>query len=158
MATLKEHREALKENAQAYTEDLPRLRTTAVYHLKRCGFSRITLSRCGYLVDNFVNMIFDAQNRQPFFHIDSVLPFCWNSPKDWNKNYIKYEWGHLRSVNQNNDAHQLENLCLQSARCNQHIQTSMDIIEVIDWVKGSIIEARILNVLEHRKQLFASLK
>lgn len=158
MATLKEHREALKENALAYTNDFSRLPTTAVYHLKRCGFGRVTIYRCGHLVDAFVRMIFDAQNRHPFFHIDSELPFCWNAPKDWDKNYIKYEWGHLRSVNQNNDAHQLENLCLQSARCNQHIQTSMDIIEVIEWVKGSVIEKRISNVLENRKQMFASLE
>lgn len=153
---LKEHREALRRNAEAYTADLPRVRLTAVGHLKRCGFRRVTRSRCESLVDEFVDAIFNTQNRQPFFHIDSELPFCWNSPKDWDKNYIRYEWGHLRSVNQNEDANQIENLCLQSARCNQHIQTSMDIIEVLEWLKGSTVEDRIRAILERRKQLFAS--
>ena len=27
------------------------------------------------------------------FHVEGTeLPLCWNSPKDWEKDYIKYEW------------------------------------------------------------------
>ena len=80
-----------------------------------------------------------------------MLPFCWNSPKDWDKDYIRYEWGHLRSRNLNGDAHQIENICLQSARCNQHVQTSMDIAEVLVWLSGSAIAARVQTVLERRQ-------
>ena len=36
----------------------------------------------------------------------------------------------------------VENVCLQSARCNQHIQTSMDIAEVLEWLGGSQIATR----------------
>ena len=154
--TLRMHREALAANPNAYTADLPRLRETAVGHLKRFGFSRVTRSRCPILVDEFVGAVFATQECRPFFHIDGALPYCWNSPKDWDKNYIRYEWGHLRSRNQNEDAHQIENICLQSARCNQHVQTSMDIAEVLAWLGGSSIAARIQSVLERRRHLFAS--
>ena len=154
--TLNSHREALAKNPAAYTTDLPRVRETAVGHFKRSGFSRVTRSRCASLVDEFVEAIFETQERRPFFHVEGVLPFCWNAPKDWDKDYIRYEWGHLRSRNQNQDAHDIENICLQSARCNQHIQTSMDITEVLDWLRGSAIATRVQSVLEKREKLFAS--
>ena len=74
---------------------------------------------------------------------------------DWDKNYIRYQWGHLRSRNQNELAHEITNLCLQSARCNQHIQTSMDISEVESWLSGSAVAKRIADVLAARQALFA---
>ena len=39
--TLRSHREALARNPMAYTTDLPRVRQTAVHHLKKCGFLRV---------------------------------------------------------------------------------------------------------------------
>jgi len=154
--TLRAHREALAKNPVAYHADIARVQETAVHHLKKCGFTRITRTRCAALVDRFVDAIFDTQNRLPFFHIDSDLPYCWNRPKDWDKNYIRYEWGHLSSRNQNESAHHIENLCLQSARCNQHIQASMDIEEVLFWLEGSRVAERVRNVLDRRRQLFGS--
>src|SRR5713226_2311724 len=154
--TLRAHREALAKNPAAYSTDLPRIQQTAVGHLKRCGFHHVTRSRCASLVDIFVSAIFDTQDRRPFFHVESALPFCWNRPTDWDKDYIRYEWGHLRSLNQNEDAHEITNICLQSARCNQHIQTSMDIAEVLEWLKGSAVAVRVKSVLERRQRLFAS--
>jgi hypothetical protein len=88
--------------------------------------------------------------------VDGDLPYCWNAPKDWDKDYIRYEWGHLSSRNQNEGAHHIENLCLQSARCNQHIQTSMDIGEVLFWLEGSRVAERARVVLERRQQFFSS--
>lgn len=90
------------------------------------------------------------------FHVEGTeLPLCWNAPKDWEKDYIKYEWGHLLSRNQNAaDAHRLENLALYSARCNQHIQTSLDVPELM--IYGGIIAQRISIVLTRRRQMFSS--
>lgn len=154
--TLRSHREALASNPDAYTADLPRLQETAVAHLKRFGFTKVTSHRCPDLINEFVAEIFEAQDMRPFFHIDAALPFCWNAPKDWNRNYIRYEWGHLRSRNQNENAHHIENICLQSARCNQHVQTSMDITEVMEWLRGSPVATRAELVLAKRRSLFAS--
>lgn len=65
--TLKAHREALARNPAAYVADLPRVRNTAVHHLKKCGFVRVTRVRCSSIVDRFVDAIFDTQDRLPFF-------------------------------------------------------------------------------------------
>lgn len=154
--TLRAHRETLAANPHAFTADMPRLGHTVMGHLKGLGYKRATHTRCGALAANFVEAILGAQDHKPFFYIDSPLPFCWNAPKDWDKDFIRYEWGHLRSRNQNTDANQIENLCLQSARCNQHVQTSMDIDEVAAWLEGSAVAARIKRVLEQRRELFAS--
>ena len=154
--TLRAHREALAQNPAAYIADLPRVRETAVYHLKKCGFVRATRARCASVVDQFLDAIFETQARLPFFYVDNPLPYCWNAPKDWDKTYIRYEWGHLSSRNQNVGAHDVENICLQSARCYQHIQMSMDIDEVLAWLDGSRIAERVRFVLERRRQLFES--
>jgi hypothetical protein len=155
MNTLLQHRTRLANNPDAYEHDLVRVKgTTAPKHLKQCGFSRVT----GELVNKFVEFVFETQERRPFFHVEveGRPPFCWNAPKHWNEPYICYEWGHLRSRNQNEDAHQIENLCLQSARCNQHIQTSMNVEEVLQWLSGSRVATRINDVLERRRELFQS--
>ena len=150
------HREALAANPNAYSTDLPRLKDTVVAHLRDFGFRGVSHARCPRLIDEFVESVFEAQGRKPFFHIEAPIPYCWNSPKDWDKDYIRYEWGHLMSRNQNANFHHIENICLQSARCNQHVQTSMDIDEVLLWLEGSAIAFRIREVLERRRELFAS--
>ena len=155
-----DHRRALAENGQAYSfelqdENIERLVKTLVPHMKKAGFS-VTLGNSFDELASIIKMLFHAQDKRPFFHVEGTeLPLCWNSPRDWNKNYIKYEWGHLRSRNQAQDkAHKLENLGLYSARCNQHIQTSLHIEELM--VYGGILAQRISNVLTARRQLFES--
>lgn len=151
------HREALARNERAYEQDIDRVALTAVAHLRKCGFGRVTMNRCGPVVKRFVEMIFEARDRKPFFHVGGRLPFCWNAPKDWDKDFIRYEWGHLHSRNQDaEDAHRIDNLCLQSARCNQHIQTSMNIEDVEEWLAGSAVATRARAVRERRADLFAS--
>ena len=113
-----------------------------VNQLKKCGYSKVTPIRCPELIAQYVGLIFDTQDKLPFFHVAGPLPYCWNSPKDWDKDYIRYEWGHLRSRNQNDSPDKITNLCLQSARCNQHIQTAMDIDEVLIWLDGSAVAKR----------------
>ena len=131
-----DHRKFLSDNNRAYSheiedENIERLVKSLVPHLKNAGL-KVTPSK------NF-----------------KELPLCWNSPKDWDKNFIKYEWGHLRFRNQaEDDAHKLENLGLYSARCNQHIQTSLHIEELM--VYGGILAQRIRNVLAARRKLFES--
>jgi hypothetical protein len=147
---------ALAANPNAYDADLTRVCKTLVPHLKRCGYRRVGSKDAQFLVRDIVENIFGAQDRRPLFHVDAHLPYCWNAPGGWKYNYIRYEWGHLRSRNQNEDAEHIENLALCSARCNQHIQTSMDIDEVRDWLAGSRVAGRIDDVLTRRAQLTQS--
>ena len=124
--TLLEHRKELAANPECYTKDHGRATGTLVQHLKNVGYPRITEGSGQAERREFVRLIFEAQDQRPFLHIEAPLPYCWNSPyKDgWVHNYIRYEWGHLLSRNQNpEDAFDVQNLCLMSARFNQHIQS-----------------------------------
>lgn len=131
------HREALKASGEAaYTTDIPRCYKSVVFHVKRSGYQKASLHKCEGLIIELVDLIFSAQGNRPYFHIDGDLPYCWNSPArghiDWQLPYIKYEWGHLNSIEQNRDtARHIENLALLSARCNQQIQSSLNISELI---------------------------
>ena len=136
---------------------LKRAARTLAQHLKKAGYPFLTPTRSESERSDFVRLIFRAQGERPFFHIESPLPYCWNAPSHdgWDINYIKYEWGHLRSINQNPEsAFDIENLCLMSARCNQHIQSSMNINELLIY-KGAL-EAVIRKNLAARQALFAS--
>jgi hypothetical protein len=166
--SLKEHRESLNNNPNTYTTDLERCERTLFIkdirtnQRKDPSISNLTESRLiklnsSHLAKQLIRLLFKAQNNKPFFHIEqSTLPMCWNSPKDWNKDYIKYEWGHLYSYNQLSDNYTetFANVCLQSARCNQHIQTSMDIDELL--IYGGVLSQVIQRNLENREKLFRS--
>jgi hypothetical protein len=156
MANLRAHRRALSQNLAAYEQDLDRAKRTVVEHLRKCGYVLLKPNRPNAATDAYVEAIFEAQDRKPFFHVTGDLPFCWNAPANWNLPYIHYQWGHLRSRNQNEDAHELTNLCLMSERCNQHVQSALDISEVRDWLLGSRVAERIDQVLASRRALFAS--
>lgn len=157
--TLLKHRKNLAANSNAYTADIQRCYKSVVKYLKAAGYSKLTFKRESELITSYVNLIFKAQNSKPFFHIDadSKLPFCWNSPAKggWSVNYIKYEWGHLNSKNQNAKTyHSITNLCLQSARCNQHIQSAMNVDELIAY--GGKLASVIEENLKNRDDLFKS--
>ncbi|MBN1933940.1 MAG: hypothetical protein JW934_04725 [Anaerolineae bacterium] len=155
-----DHRRALAANPDAYTYEfqethISRLVNTLVPRIRNAGYC-VTPSKSFDVLARVIKLLFQAQDNRPFFHVEGTeLPLCWNSPKDWDKNYIKYEWGHLKSRNQLPEQEfDLENLGLYSARCNQHIQTSLHIEELM--VYGGILAQRISNVLTARRMLFES--
>ncbi len=155
-----DHRKLLSENQGAYSheiedENIERLVKSLVPHLKNAGL-KVSPSKNFKELSQIIKLLFSVQDDRSFFHVKGTeLPLCWNSPKDWDKDFIKYEWGHLRSRNQAEDnAYKLENLGLYSARCNQHIQTSLHIEELM--VYGGILAQRISNVLTARRKLFES--
>ncbi|HMW08610.1 MAG TPA: hypothetical protein PKL30_25740 [Leptospiraceae bacterium] len=153
-----DHRREIEKNKDAYTFDLKndRLVQTFLNHIKK-DYEGIRFNESKKdILKNIILQIFQAQDNRPFFHVEGTeLPLCWNRPADWNCNYIKYEWGHLLSKNQSVGKYNLiENLGLYSARCNQHIQSSMNIQELM--VYGGLIAQRISNVLTQRRKLFES--
>lgn len=159
--TLRVHRQRLKAAGDlAYTHELSdnnidRLCTTLCSHLKLAGYAATPATHNAQL-RSIVRLLFAAQDERPMFHVEGTeLPLCWNAPKNWNLDYIKYEWGHIMSRNQNsNAAHRIDNLGLYSARCNQHIQTSLDVPELMLY--GGIIAQRVSSVLTSRRKLFTS--
>lgn len=158
--TLLEHRKNIEENSDAYTKDIndDRLVGTLINHI-RSNFNNVRFDIDKKIIlKKIIRLLFQTQDNRPFFHVEGTeLPLCWNRPKDWDKNYIKYEWGHLLSKNQNSNENLiLENLALHSARCNQHIQSSLNIQELM--VYGGLISTRISNVLTKRRLLFESIE
>ena len=154
-----EHRRALAHNQEAYTYEVAhnseRLIKTLIKHIKASGVS-VSPRKHGPILEKAIDLLFETQDQRPIFHVEGTeLPLFWNRPRDWDKAYIKYEWGHIRSKNQNPvDVVGLADLALYSARCNQHIQSSMNIEELM--IYGGVLAQRISNVLIKRRVLFAS--
>jgi len=155
---LKDHRLIIHSNKNAYTQDLKsdRLVGTMTKYVKNefpnCKFKKANREILKHLID----LLFEAQDRRPMFHVEGTeLPLCWNNPGDWNIDYIKYEWGHLWSKNQSPESYNsIQNIALYSARCNRHIQSSMNIEELM--VYGGLLAQRVSNVLTKRRLLFES--
>jgi hypothetical protein len=155
-----EHRRIINKNPQAYETDLEseRVVKSIINHIRN-DFSNVRFDKQKReILRKIVILLFEAQEHRPFFHVEGTeLPLCWNRPSDWNIDYIKYEWGHLLSQNQMPEkSSSIENIGLYSARCNQHIQSSMNIQELM--VYGGLLAQRISNVLTNRRILFASIK
>ncbi|MEO5369248.1 MAG: hypothetical protein H7833_04140 [Magnetococcus sp. DMHC-1] len=157
-----EHRINIRDNPDAYEfefkkENIKRLCKGLACRLRCAGYKKLTLRNGYHILQKIIQCIFDSQDRLPIFHIqveENGLPLCWNQPRDWENHYIKYEWGHLISINQNDKADKLDNLGLYSARCNQHIQSSMNIEEL--KIYGGKLSDRISKVLDNRKKMFQS--
>lgn len=155
-----EHRRIINKNPQAYETDLEseRVVKSIINHIRN-DFSNVRFDKQKReILRKIVILLFEAQEHRPFFHVEGTeLPLCWNRPSDWTIDYIKYEWGHLLSQNQMPEkSSSIENIGLYSARCNQHIQSSMNIQELM--VYGGLLAQRISNVLTNRRILFASKK
>jgi len=153
-----QHRKIINENPNSYETDLKndRLVKSIINHI-RDDFQNVRFdNKKKKILKEIVLHIFKAQEHRPFFHVEGTeLPLCWNRPSDWDIDYIKYEWGHLLSQNQMPEkSSSIENIGLYSARCNQHIQSSMNIQELM--VYGGLLAQRISNVLTNRRILFAS--
>ena len=101
---------------------------------------------------DLADMIFEAQGKKPLFQFGEDI-VAWNRPSYWNLNYIKYEIGHKLPVNAGGTSHP-ENLCYMSARCNQHIQSSLEMHNVLDWYFSHNDEVK--NRLKNLDELYLS--
>lgn len=153
------HRAAIAANPDAYTAYRNRLTANCRKHLVAMGFRGMDFrdKACKAAGDKYVTLIFRTQGNRPFFHvrIRGQAPFCWNAPKYWSDkdDYIHYEWGHINPRSET-DVHSPKDLCIQSARCNQHVQAALPVADVRRWLHGSAIATRIDQVMAAREKLF----
>ncbi len=77
-----------------------------------------------------IKKILKAQNYSCAFG-DGDGSYCWNHVKDKSKPYLKLEWGHKIPSSHEKKSQKEENLILLCARCNNHIQSSKTIEELI---------------------------
>ena len=71
--------------------------------------------------------------------------FCWNHPKNKDFEFLVLEWGHKIPRNFGEIAHNLDNLILLCARCNNHIQTSRKIEQLIPELEHKLKALKKLN-------------
>ena len=130
---LSEHRQMIANNPLRFTEDKERAIANWVKHA--WGGLKVSTSlskkKAIPILEEMALLVWEAQGAVPFFHFgETDKPVCWNRPQDGTKNFIRYEIGHLNPKS-NGGSSRPENLCFQSARCNQHIQSSLPIEEVM---------------------------
>lgn len=140
-------------------EEKIKLKNRLSYHLREAGYTKGTRTKAyANLLYEYIDFIFKTQDSKPFYYFDADFLTCWNRPIYWKKiDYIKYEWGHLypSGVDKNNKKVDiLENLSLQSGRCNNHIQSGLSVDEVIAY-EGKLKD-RIEYVQKKREELFES--
>ena len=153
---LNEHRTMLGANPSRFTEDKERAIQNWVKHAWESARRVTSLSKKQSvpILKDMALLVWEAQGGVPFFNFGEVeRPVCWNRPQDGMKNYIRYEIGHL-NPRSNGGGSEPENLCFQSARCNQHIQSSLPIDEVMGFYFETNEE--VAGRLESLKRLHSS--
>ena len=158
--TLLNHRENLLKNHNRFLEDKERaiikFAETAYKFYGNCGTNKKKIMP---LLKNLGCLAFEAQESKPIYDYEDTLPRSWNSPSNggWKVNYIKWEIGHLISSN-NGGLNNPENLSFQSARCNQHIQTSLNYNETTEYNCKEEVQLRINKLfILHKSQEWGSI-
>jgi len=146
--TLLQHRENLLNNPNRFIHDKERaieqFAETSYKNYGRCGKNKKSVIQ---LLKQLGKLVFENQENTPIYEYQDILPRSWNSPMKggWKLNYIKWEIGHLKSKNQGG-TNEPENLSFQSARCNQHIQTSMNYFETTEYNCKEEVKNRVDNL------------
>ena len=151
--TLLDHRNNLLNNPNRYIQDKKRAikqyAETAYKHYGSFGKDKKLIIKP---LEELGKLAFENQGNLPIYEYEDTLPRAWNSPMNggWKINYIKWEIGHLISLNQGG-LNNPENLSFQSARCNQHIQTSMNYYETTEYNCKEEVKHRIGNLFTLHK-------
>jgi len=106
-------------------DEIKRLAKNLYGHLKRMGIKMNVQERL-----EFTNEILDSQAGTCAF-AGGEDEFCWNEPKDKDLKYLKLQWGHKIPVSHGKIAQKPDNLILLCARCNNNIQKSRSIKQLI---------------------------
>jgi 5-methylcytosine-specific restriction endonuclease McrA len=125
----------------SYSE-IERLEKTLANHLRKMGIKRTKRQR-----EKFVLKVLDKQNYTCAFGGGDGR-YCWNHPRNNSLNYLKLEWAHKIPSYYKNMSQIENNLLLLCARCNNQIQSSRTIKQLILELEHKL---RILKRLEISK-------
>ena len=158
---LLEHRARLAANPSAFTKGKESAIERWVDHAwkgaravrQKAGLPAMRRKQAAPLLREMAVMVWEAQGGEPLFHFGNYGDVCWNVPQRGLKNYITYEIGHMEPTS-NGGSSEPENLCFQSGRCNQHIQSSLPIEQVVSYYFQTNKE--VLERLERLKRLHTS--
>jgi len=105
--------------------EIERLQKTLSNHLRAMKVKRTKSERIEKIKE-----ILKIQNYTCAFG-DGDGSYCWNHVKDKKRLYLKLEWGHKIPSSHGKKSQEEKNLILLCARCNNQIQTSKTIDELI---------------------------
>jgi len=146
------HRINLNSNPNCFTQDKDRAINNWMKHCWKYVkiHSNIKKSEADVILREMAELVFQAQDDKPLFQFDmksTGLPTSWNRPQDGDKDYIRYEVGHIHPQLEGGESNP-ENLTFQSARCNQHIQSSLDIDEVMEYFQDNEVVIQRMNSIK----------
>jgi 5-methylcytosine-specific restriction endonuclease McrA len=120
------------------SSELQRVAKLLAGHLRKAGVpnSERTVLKC---ID-LVGQVLKGQ-RGTCFLADGDDRYCWNHPKNGKIPYLKLEWGHRVPLSQGGGS-DLSNLILMCARCNNHIQTSRTLRQLIPELEHKLAVLR----------------
>jgi len=135
--------------------EVERLQKTLYNHLRKMSVKKNKTERI-----QFVKEMLKKQNNTCAFGQNVCGKWCWNEPKDnftkmKNKNlggyieleYLKLQWGHIKPRCRK-ESQSMHDLCLQCARCNNLIQTSRHLKQLVPELESKILHIKqMLNVL-----------
>jgi hypothetical protein len=99
--------------------EIDRLQQTLSVHLRNMNISNTKPGRI-----DFVKYLLERQNNTCAFGKNVDGKYCWNSPTDSKKKYLKLQWGHIKPRCRKDETQTVKDLCLLCTRCNNQIQTS----------------------------------
>lgn len=105
--------------------EVERLQKTLSIHLREMKIKRSKLERI-----EKIRKILKNQNYTCLFG-DGDGTYCWNHMRNKKLSYLKLEWGHMIPASHGKKSQEENNLILLCARCNNHIQSSQTIEELI---------------------------
>jgi len=105
--------------------EISRLERTLSNHLREIGTKKTKQERYEFVVKILASQKFTCA------FADGDSSFCWNHPRNKDLKYLKLEWGHKIPKYHGKKAHAENNLILLCARCNNQIQTSKTVNELI---------------------------
>ena len=107
------------------SEEINRLANVLSTHLREMGLKKSKEERI-----EIVKSILTEQKDTCAF-ADGDSRFCWNEPKDKNLTFLKLQWGHKLPRSHGEKAFELNNLILLCARCNNNLQKSRTLEQLI---------------------------
>lgn len=151
--SLLRHRKNLSNNPKRYSQDkdqaINKFAEITSNYYGVCGKNKKIII---HLLKRLGDLVFETQEGKPLYEYEDTLPRAWNSHDDdgWKINYIKWEIGHLISLNQGG-SNNPENLSFQSARCKQEIQMHLDYFETTEYNCKKEVQQRVNNLLNLHK-------
>lgn len=123
--------------------EIMRLESTLVNHLRKIQVKRTKEERIEFVMKTLVSQKYTCA----FGGGDDK--YCWNHPRNKRLHYLKLEWGHKIPKYHGKESQAEDNLILLCARCNNQIQTSRTIQQLIPELEHKLKALKKLNYERH---------